>query len=420
MNQLPRGWKFAPLGQLGKYINGRAFKPVEWEKKGLPIIRIQNLNDPTAQYNYSLGKYDERFKVRKGDLLIAWSASLGAFIWEGEDAWLNQHIFRVEPNTDFCTKEFLFYVVRYVIDELYDKAHGSGIVHVTKPVFEAHEVCLPPLSEQFRIVSKLERLLAKVEGSKERLVRIPILLKRLRQSILEAACSGYLTIDWRKAKDKEKWQDVTLGDVIEDKPKNGYSAKPVNQQTPWRVLTLTATTSGKFDDRYFKYFDEPIPQNSSLWLQPGDILVQRGNTIEYVGVSAIYNGLPNQFIYPDLMMRFRASTRIKTKFLYYALSWEKTRNYLRDRATGTAGNMPKINQGTLIGAPIKLPSIEEQEEIISRVEALFTLTDKIEIRYKKAQKQVNRLTQSIFTQVFKGQLASQDANEESAVTVLRR
>ena len=94
--ELPIGWTLATLGELATYQNGRAFKPYEWGTSGLPIIRIQNLNDSRAIYNYSDDHHEERFKIKHGDLLFAWSASLGAHIWRGEDAWLNQHIFRVD------------------------------------------------------------------------------------------------------------------------------------------------------------------------------------------------------------------------------------------------------------------------------------------------------------------------------------
>ena len=76
-----------------------------------------------------------------------------------------------------------------------------------------------------------------------------------------------------------------------------------------------------------------------------------------------------------------------SKFLYFALSSERSRNYLRGKATGTAGSMPKINQQTLISVPIDLPPLAEQREIVRRVEALFNLADQIEARYRKAQAQ---------------------------------
>ena len=99
---------------------------------------------------------------------------------------------------------------------------------------------------------------------------------------------------------------VFLKYLLREPLKNGYSARPVNSETPYRVLTLTATTSGVFDGRFFKYTEETFTEDSPFWLLPGDVLIQRGNTAEYVGVPALYDGPPNSFLYPDLMIRARA------------------------------------------------------------------------------------------------------------------
>jgi type I restriction enzyme S subunit len=283
------------------------------------------------------------------------------------------------------------------------------------------EVPVPPYSEQKRIVAKLDELMKKIDRSRARLERIPTILKRFRQSILSAAVSGKLTEEWRERNNIiDEWEEKELKDVIIDKPKNGFSAKPVNHKTKFRVLTLTATTSGRFIPEHFKYFEEPIEKGSQFWLQPNDILVQRGNTLEYVGVPAIYDGQPNQFIYPDLMMRLRVNDLITTKYLYYFLSAESTRNYLRDRATGTSGNMPKINQPTLMSVPIALPKMNEQIEIVRRVEQFFLLADKIETRYNKAKAQLDQLPQSLLAKAFRGELVPHDENDEPASVLWER
>ena len=152
--QLPKGWTCIKLGTVARYINGRAFKPEEWMTEGLPIIRIQNLNDDTAYYNRSTSEFEEKYRIKKGDLLFAWAASLGAFLWQGEDAWLNQHIFKVEPYP-FIGKMFLYYAFRGLIDEFYRNSHGSGMVHITKRQFEDIYLSLPPLEEQKRIVETI-------------------------------------------------------------------------------------------------------------------------------------------------------------------------------------------------------------------------------------------------------------------------
>jgi len=165
---LPKGWTCIKLGSVARYINGRAFKPEEWMTEGLPIIRIQNLNDDTAYYNRSTSEFEEKYRIKKGDLLFAWAASLGAFLWQGEDAWLNQHIFKVEPYP-FIGKMFLYYAFRGLIDEFYRNSHGSGMVHITKRQFEDIYLSLPPLEEQKRIVTAIDKLFAVLKAIEENL-----------------------------------------------------------------------------------------------------------------------------------------------------------------------------------------------------------------------------------------------------------
>ena len=156
--KLPEGWAILKVGNVAEYINGRAFKPEEWEQAGLPIIRIQNLNDPNAYYNRTKNEYEEKYLIKKGDLLFAWAASLGTYIWKGENAWLNQHIFKVIPYP-FMDKKYLYYAFHAMITEFYRKSHGSGMIHITRKQFEEITLWLPPLTEQYRIVQYLQQVL---------------------------------------------------------------------------------------------------------------------------------------------------------------------------------------------------------------------------------------------------------------------
>jgi type I restriction enzyme S subunit len=108
---LPEGWAKAEVSEFLTLLNGYPFKPSHWKGRGRPIIRIQNLNNPDALFNYCPDDIPHKYIVRKGDLLFAWSGtpgtSFGAHIWEGREAWLNQHIFRVEFTEAFLDKRFL-------------------------------------------------------------------------------------------------------------------------------------------------------------------------------------------------------------------------------------------------------------------------------------------------------------------------
>ena len=193
----PSGWARTSVGEVAIYQNGRAFKPSDWGATGLPIIRIQNLNDPSANYNYSDKQHEKKFLIKNGDLLFAWSASLGAYLWQGQDAWLNQHIFRVD-HTKTVDRQFLYHALTNITNDLYAKAHGSGMVHVTKGKFEETPIWLPPRNEQRRIVAKFEELFSELDKGIESLKAARAKLSVYRQAVLKHAFEGKLTAQWRE------------------------------------------------------------------------------------------------------------------------------------------------------------------------------------------------------------------------------
>lgn len=426
MKKLPYSWCAAQIGLLCSLKNGRAFKPSEWTTNGLPIIRIQNLNNPKASFNYFDGEFSDRYYLQGGELLFAWSGtpgtSFGAHVWKGGEAVLNQHIFRVDFSETMINKNFFRYAINQKLNELIDIAHGGvGLRHVTKGKFESTEIALVPFNEQKRIADRLDSILARVDACRERLDRIPVILKRFRQSVLAAATSGKLTEEWRnERKIYDSWIEGKLESLLDGKPRNGYSPRSTDEITSVKTLTLTATTSGKFCAEHFKYIEENIPENSHLWLKPGDILIQRANTLEYVGISAIYDGPSAEFIYPDLMIKVQANSKVLPRFLLYILQSNKVRHYFRSNATGTAGNMPKINQNNVLNAMVSWPMIEEQIEIVRRVEELFAYVDRIEARYQAARAQVDKLAPAILAKAFRGELVPQDPNDEPASVLLER
>ena len=183
-------WGRRRLGEVAKYINGRAFKPEEWKQIGVPIIRIQNLNDPSAIFNYYDGEVEDRYRVNNGDLLVSWSASLGVYVWEQGDALLNQHIFKVEEYSDLALRDFLYFIVNYVMEEIKRHIHGATMQHITKPEFERLYIPLPPLATQQRIASELKDKMAQAEKLKEGIEEQLEAINAVPQAILKKAFSG--------------------------------------------------------------------------------------------------------------------------------------------------------------------------------------------------------------------------------------
>jgi len=195
------------------------------------------------------------------------------------------------------------------------------------------------------------------------------------------------------------WEWARLGSLATYGPNNGFSPKPVDYETKVKTLSLSATTSGKFNPRFFKFVEVDVADDSDLWLRDGDILVQRGNTLEYVGVPAVYRGESNQFIYPDLMMRIRLSTALDVGYVHAAMSSDECRNFLRQRASGTSGTMPKISQETLRCLPIPVPPLEEQKRIVARIDRLMQLCDTLEQNIDCAQTKQVELLDAVMARV---------------------
>ena len=136
-------WPKVSVRNVLKLVNGRAFKPSEWSKAGVPIVRIQNLNNAEAMFNYYNGDLPQKFSLTDGDLLFAWSGtpgtSFGAHIWRGGKAWLNQHIFLVHFDAEQFDKRFLQLAINQNLAEYIRAAHGGA---------EAFQICLHPLERR--------------------------------------------------------------------------------------------------------------------------------------------------------------------------------------------------------------------------------------------------------------------------------
>jgi type I restriction enzyme S subunit len=233
---------FIRLGQVATFINGKAFKPDEWAQSGIPIIRIQNLTDNTKEFNYYRWKLDPRYVVTKGDILISWSASLGVFEWNGVDAALNQHIFKVQFNKLDVDKTYFKFIVSQVINEMLKFVHGSTMKHIVKNDFDNTKIPLPPLTDQQRIATILDYTDA--IRFKNRLILEKY--NELAQSVF---------YEMFQSPDSKSYKSVTLEEVT-NKITDGVHQKPNYTASGIPFISVKDITTGelKFDD--CKYISE--------------------------------------------------------------------------------------------------------------------------------------------------------------------
>lgn len=183
-------WGMIAVEDAVDLVNGRAFGPNDWGKEGFPIIRIQNLKDPSAPFNCFQGDFDVKHRVEKGDLLLSWAGQLVSFglhIWNGPTGVLNQHIFKVVPKLAF-ERTYLEQALTYVVETAKHRFHGIEMKHITKAALHKYTFAYPPIVLQREFAARVAeiRAMKAQQGASRRRI------DNLFQSLLHRAFAGQL------------------------------------------------------------------------------------------------------------------------------------------------------------------------------------------------------------------------------------
>ena len=397
------------LGDVATYINGRAFKPQEWETSGRPIIRIQNLTNSTQECNRTTKQFEEKYRISDGDLLFAWSASLGAHIWHGEDGWLNQHIFKVIPN-ESIDKIYLYYYLLYAVDQLYAKTHGSGMVHITLKPFKSTRIMLPELNEQRRVVGKIEILFAKLDEAKEKAQAVVDSFETRKAAILHKAFTGELTAKWREEHGVsiDNWKTTRFDSVAAIR---SNLVDPAEYQSFPHIAPDNIEKKTGVLLEYHTIAEDGVTSGKHRFYS-GQILYSKIRPYLSKAVVVDFDGLCSADMYP-----IEAYQNARCLW-YYMLSDEFL---LQASTAGSRSVLPKINQKELSALTVHLPTNDrEQEEIARILDELFDKEQQTKEAAEIVLDQIELMKKSILARAFRGELGTNDPNEESAVELLKR
>ena len=399
----------------------------------------------------------------KDDLFVVWDGARSGWIGGGITGAIGSTIMALTSQQ--AESRYVLHFIASQFQTLNNNTRGTGIPHVDPEVFWNLEIPLAPLDEQRRIVAKLETLLSKVDASQQRLAKIPVLLKRFRQSVLAAACSGRLTADWREenpniepakillARIKEKrlalvktqkektqieevFDERSLrddeGDVgLDDIPDTWLSCRigaiggVCNGSTPSRKTSefwggkIPWVSSGEVRNNLISETRERITkagyEGSSMRLLPRDsvliAMIGEGKTRGQTAVLKIEATINQNIAAVILDHGLVASEYL---WLWFQLQYEAT----RERGGGSGPQA--LNCQRVRELPFVLPPFTEQREIVQRLEGLFAVADQIEARFRKAQSYVDKLTESLLAKAFRGDLVPQNPNDEPAEALLER
>ena len=480
MSELPSSWAIEPISLFCKKLRGVSYKAQEASSipkpEFIPIIRANNIQNEKITFDELVyvpeSRVSESQKIRQYDIVIAMSSgskkvvgktAISLFNWNGA---CGAFCGILRPDIDSIYPEYFgyFFQTKHYRNSISELAVGTNINNIKNEYFDVIRIPLPPLNEQRRIVAKLEKLLAKVDTCKERLDKIPGILKRFCQSVLSAACSGRLTADWRENNPDVESAEELLKRIYQERKKRYEDecekAKQEERRKPkqpsfgdveeydilsWNLTTLESVVEVvvdcphstpkwiengrlcvrtnnfkpfKLDLIDVRYVSEQSYQERILRLEPqaGDVLYSREGGI--LGIACQIPTGVNLCLGQRMMLIRGNQNWLSGEYLTMLLNSEVVLSQVKELITGTAS--PHLNVSDVRSFKIPLPPLPEQQEIIRRVQTLFKTADQIEQRYQKAKSYIDQLTQSILAKAFRGELVPQDPNDEPASVLLER
>ncbi|THD79360.1 MAG: hypothetical protein E7812_09815 [Phenylobacterium sp.] len=437
--ELPDGWIWEPLGHL--FTKSTAKHPPD-HQSSLRFIGLEHI-PPHQMKAVGYGAFNQMRSAassfRSGDVLYGRLRPYLNKVWVADfhGACSGELlVLRSEPQV---LNRYLAYVLhdgRYV-------AFASHAVAGDRPRLDLGEMAnypvpVPPRDIQERIVARIDELFAEIEkgelavsdardalqaqqmafethifdgkfasaaGASDESESVESLLGEIAASApYQRAKRAGVPVDEAMPRLPEHWRWVRLEQLIHEGPSNGYSPSASGGPTGTPSLKLTATSGGKIrlDEDCVRVLSEKIEPTSPLFLREHDVLFQRGNTRELVGIAAIFNGPPNTYVYPDLMIRVRTRWPWLARWLWRWANSPRGRKYMMESAQGAAGSMPKITGKTVRQMPVPVGPPLQMAEALERLEAGSSTDLSRELEDVSAT--AARLRQSILAAAFRGDL----------------
>lgn len=373
-------WQTGRLGELGEYINGRGFKKSEWKKDGIPIIRIQNLTGSKEKFNFFKGNVEEKHLVKNGDLLMSWAATLDVYLWSGPDAALNQHIFKILPKID---KNFLFYLLKTKINEIYTKTHGTGMVHITKDYFENIEVNYPKSAEEQQlIVQEIEKHFTRLDETIKNLKGLKGKLNVYRKAVLKAS------FHFNETKNLSKVSTIIMG---QSPPSITYNKEKIG--LPF--------FQGK------KEFGRKYPSPNVWCSEPQRIAVKNDILMSVRAPVGALNIAYEKCCIGRGLCAIRPLNNLEWGYLWYYLKLKE--NEISFTGRGTTFNA--VGKKDIHSFRIPIPYINDtqkskeiQKKVVQEIESHLSIIDKVEEIVDNTLEKAELMRKSILKNAFEGKL----------------
>lgn len=330
MGIIPEDWDAVPIRSACTLINGRGFKPHEWQTTGLPIIRIQNLNG-SEEFNYYTGQYNKKIEVEPGQLLFAWSGSrgtsFGPHVWPGPLGLLNYHTWKVQVKESAIVKSYFLHALKQLTAFIEDKAHGaSALVHTQKWEMEGFLFLLPPTKAEQEAIAEA---LSDADGFIESLEQLITKKRQIKQGAMQELFSRKQSDDASllrqvsTLKGRIGWQGLKQTEFND------------NTDDPFLITGMNFKDGAIRWDEVYHIPESRYAVAKEIQLRPNDVLMTKDGTIgKILFVDEI--PYPGKATLNSHLLLFRPIGKsYYPKYLYYQLCSQRFKDFIEENKSGT-------------------------------------------------------------------------------------
>ena len=425
--KIPSNWCWIRLENIAEWGSGGtpSRKRKEYYNGNIPWIKTGELNNGyifnSEEKITELGLKNSSAKLYPINTVIIamYGATIGKVGILSIEATTNQACACAIVYKNILFK-YVFHYLIYQKEAFINKSKGGAQPNLSQEIIKKHEIPLPPIKEQQRIVNRIESLFVKLDRAKELIENTLAQFEQNKMAILHKAFIGELTAKWRKENniDLSSWENGILMDFCKINPKK-INTKEFDDDMIVSFIPMPCVSDiwGKIVKKELRKLGEVKKGYTNFF--EGDVLFAKITPCMENGKSAIVDKLENDigFGSTEFYVLRCDENKLNNKYLHYFVRQKTFRDEAKGEMTGAVGQQ-RVPKTFLENYKMKVPTIKEQQEIVNILDKLLAKYNKIKNLEQQLEK-IELLKKAILAKVFRGELGTNNPDEESAENLLK-
>lgn len=419
---IPHNWKWDSIGNYTKIKSGYPFDSEKFSDDPTgrqPLIRIRDiLRESTNTFTDEC--CPEEYIIHAGDILIGMDGDFNVGKWNSDDALLNQRVCYIQSNSNCLLNDYLYYYLPGILKIINNATPSVTVKHLSANTLRKTQIPLPPLAEQQRIVDRIESLFTKLDEAKEKAQAVVDSFETRKAAILHKAFTGELTAKWRRTHglSLDTWKEVAADSLFEYVTSGSRGWAKYYDESGAVFIRMGNLDHGTIeldfsDIQHVKLPNKAEGQRSRI--RKNDILISITADVGMVGLvrNDDFEGYINQHI-----ALARPVMSESAEFIAWYLVSDIGLKQMQEKQRGATKVGLSLND--IRALQLKIPLIEEQNEILKVIKMWIGKEQQAKEAAEAVLDQIDLMKKSILARAFRGELGTNDPNEESAVELLKQ